>query len=219
MRTQLLICVGCFGHYCVSCAINKGGFSRLHLCRHTFASLWSDCLRFASLWCSNSHGDSCVLDSICLRKAYILICVCQVFVESSKAFNLTPWVKFYFGLSLHIFSMVRHCLWKMCATPIACIKETWLFSSAAVVPPSKSTELRSSSAAVVPHKVNLIELCSVSAALVPHKVNLPSCEVAQRPLCHKVSPPRCEARRRLFILTCDIFGTGQTNMLFIGKNL
>ena len=77
----------------------------------------------------------------------------------------------------------------------------------------------SSSAAVVPHKVNLTELCSGSAAVVPHKVNLPSCEVAQRPLCHKVSPPRCEARRRLFILTCDIFGTGQTNMLFIRKNL
>ena len=208
-------------------------FSRLHLCRHTFASLWSDCLRFASLWCSNSHGDSCVLDSICLRKAYILICVCQVFVDSSKVFNLTPWVKFYFGLSLHIFSMVRHCLWKMCATPGAYINETWLFSSAAVVPPSKSTELPStlaavvpqskstewcsSSAAVVPHKVNLTELCSGSAAVVPHKVNLPSCEVAQRPLCHKLSPPRCEARRRLFILTCDIFGTGQTNI--IRKNL
>ena len=131
--------------------------------------------------------------------------------------------------------MVRHCLWKMCATPGACINETWLFSSAAVVPPSKSTELPSSSAAVVPqskstewfsssaavvpHKVNLTELCSGSAAVVPHKVNLPSCEVAQPPLCHKVSPPRCEARRRLFILTCDIFGTGQTNMLFIRKKL
>ena len=102
--------------------------------------------------------------------------------------RLTPWVKFYFGLSLHIFSMVRHCLWKTCATPGACINETWLFSSAAVVPPSKSTELPSSSAAVVPqskstewcsssaavvpHKVNLTELCSGSAAVVPHKVTL-----------------------------------------------
>ena len=28
-----------------------------------------------------------------------------------------------------------------------------------------------------------------------------------------LSIPRCEARRRLFILTCDIFGTGQTNIL------
>ena len=50
-------------------------------------------------------------------------------------------VNFHFGLSLYIFSMVRHCLWKMCATPGACINETGLFSSAAVVP----------------HKVNLTE--------------------------------------------------------------
>ena len=45
-----------------------------------------------------------------------------------------------------------------------------------------------------------------------HKVNLQSC-VARRPLCHKVNLPRCEARRRRFIMTCDIFGTGQTNIL------
>ena len=70
----------------------------------------------------------------------------------------TPRVKFYFGLSLHIFSMVRHCVWKMCATPGACINETGLFSSAAVVPQSasKSTEL-CSWAVVVPHNVNLTE--------------------------------------------------------------
>ena len=41
---------------------------------------------------------------------------------------------------------------------------------------------------------------------------LQSC-VARRPLCHKVNLPRCEARRRRFIMTCDIFGTGQTNIL------
>ena len=93
----------------VSCAINKRGFSRLHLCRHTFALLWNDCLRFASLWCSNSHGDSCVLDSICLLKAYILISVCQVFVESYKAFNtlskILLWIKpsyFQHGSSLSL---------------------------------------------------------------------------------------------------------------------
>ena len=45
-----------------------------------------------------------------------------------------------------------------------------------------------------------------------HKVNLPSC-VARQPLCHKVNLPRCEARRRHLIMTCDIFGTGQTNTL------
>ena len=41
---------------------------------------------------------------------------------------------------------------------------------------------------------------------------LQSC-VARRPLCHKVNLPRCEARRHLFIMTCDIFCTGQTNIL------
>ena len=35
----------------------------------------------------------------------------------------------------------------------------------------------------------------------------------RRPLCHKVNLLRCEARRRRFIMTCDIFGTGQTNIL------
>ena len=72
--------------------------------------------------------------------------------------------------------MVRHCLWKMSATPGACIK---------------------------PGLVRR-PLC--------HKVNLPSC-VARQPLCHKVNLPRCEARRRHLIMTCDIFGTGQTNTL------
>ena len=48
-----------------------------------------------------------------------------------------------------------------------------------------------------------------SAAVVPRKVNLPSCVVGRRPLCHKVNLPRCETRRRDFIMTCDIFDTGQ----------
>ena len=52
--------------------------------------------------------------------------------------------------------MVRHCLWEMYATPGASINETGLFSSAAVVPQSKSTEL-CSWVVVVPHKVNLTE--------------------------------------------------------------
>ena len=101
-----------------------------------------------------------------------------MFAESSKAFIFQKFaVKFYFGLSLHIlFSMVRHCLWKMSATPGACIK---------------------------PGLVRW-PLC--------HKVNLPSC-VARRPLCHKVNLPRCEARQRHLTMTCDIFGTGQTNNL------
>ena len=40
-----------------------------------------------------------------------------------------------------------------------------------------------------------------------------SCCVARQPLCHKVNLAWCEARRRQLIMTCDIFGTGQTNTL------
>ena len=35
----------------------------------------------------------------------------------------------------------------------------------------------------------------------------------RRPLCHKVNLPRYETRRSHFIITCDIFATGQTNIL------
>ena len=73
--------------------------------------------------------------------------------------------------------MIRHCPWKMCATPGACIKPGCLARRS---------------------------LCL--------KVNLPSC-VARRPLRHKVNLPRYGARRRHFIMTCDIYGTGQTNSL------
>ena len=198
-------------------------FSRLHLCRHTFASLWGACLRFASLWPANSRGDSCVLDvhlsNVCrgllfclriawdhalsllslyfslssqrnkeakkivpdlrlvsvkrssfkrvlnLRKAYIFKSLLKVYYRSvfswifqsvhlSKVcWNFTPWGKFYFRSSLHIF------LWKMRATPGACIKSGCLARR---------------------------PLC--------HKVNLPaSCE-AQRLLCHKVNLLSCVAR-------------------------
>ena len=70
------------------------------------------------------------------------------------------------------------------------------------------------------HKVN--SPSCVARRPLCHKVNLPSC-VARQPLCHKVNLPRCEARRRHLIMTCDIFGTGQTNSLtlcylFIRKN-
>ena len=61
------------------------------------------------------------------------------------------------------------------------------------------------------HKVNLPASCEAQRLLC-HRVNLPSC-VPRRPLFHKVNLPRCEGRRHHFILTCDIFGTGQTNTL------
>ena len=53
-RTQPLISLGCS-------VLLIGENLRFRLCRHTFASLWGSCLRFASLWRTNSHGDSCVL--------------------------------------------------------------------------------------------------------------------------------------------------------------
>ena len=97
--------------------------------------------------------------------------------------------------------MICPCLENVCDS--WCIHQTG-FSSSAVVSQSKSTELCSSAAVVqlLCHKVNL-PWC---------EVNLPSC-VARRPLSHKVNLPRCKARRRHLIMTCDIFGTGQTNTL------
>ena len=102
-------------------------------------------------------------------KAFILQKIAEGLLQSVSK---TRSVKFYFGLS-----MARHCLWKMCATPSACIK---------------------------PGCLARWPLC--------HKVNFAS-SVARRPLCHKVNLPRWEARQRHFIMTCDIYGTGQTNSL------
>ena len=115
-----------------------------------------------------------------------------MFAESSKAFIFQKFaVKFYFRLSLHI---LQHgsslSLENVCDS--WCMHQT-RFSSAAVLPQSKFTEVCS-----------LGPLC--------HKVNLPSC-VAWQPLCHKVNLPRCEAQRCHVIMTCDIFGTRQTNTL------
>ena len=225
-------------HYWVSCPINKGGFFEIAFVVDTHLP------RFEAIAYVLPHFDA--------------LCVCWIFKS----------VQLYFVLSFHILSMVRHCLWKMCATPGARINETGLWSSAVVVRQSefpelcssaavmlqsKSTEL-CSSAAVVP-KNKPTELCSSatvvrqsksawlcsSVAVVPqsksteltvarrplcHKLNLPSC-VARQPLCHKanlpscvarrllcnkVNLPRCEAWWRHFVMTYDIFGTGQTNI-------
>ena len=83
-RMQPLICVGCSVHYWVSCAINKV-FLRLHFRRrrHTFASLWGACLRFASLWRANSCGDSCVL-GVHLSKVCWGLIFCQSFAKWSS---------------------------------------------------------------------------------------------------------------------------------------
>ena len=104
-----------------------------------------------------------------LKRAERLLKVCQL-----KS------VKFYFGLS-----MVRHCPWKMSATPRACIKPG-CFARRPLC-----------------HKVN--QPSCVAQWPLCHKVNQPSCE-AWRPLCHKVNLPRYDARGRHFIMTCDIYG-------------
>ena len=156
----------------------------MHLCRHTFASLWGDCLRIASHWRANSCGDSSVLGVHFLNVSWGLL---FVFVTRTY-FKSFLWAVFWKCVRLlpHA-SMKPSCLARR---PLCHCKFT--------------------------------ELCS-SAAVVPHKGSLPSCVVGRGPLYHKVSLPRCEARRRHFIMTCDILGTGQTNVLslcyFFGKNL
>ena len=109
--------------------------------------------------------------------------------------------------------MVRHCLWKMSATPGACIKPGLVRR-----PLYHKVNLPSCVARrPLCRKVNLPSC--VARQLLCHKVNLPICEVnlpsyvARRPLSHKVNLPRCEARRRHLIMTCDIFGTGPTKTL------
>ena len=149
-----------------------------------------------------------------LKRAERLLKVCQL-----KS------VKFYFGLS-----MVRHCPWKMCATPRACIKpgcfarrplchQVNLPSCVARRPFCHKVNLPSCVAwRPLCHKVNLPSC--VARRPFCHKVNLPSCVArwplclkvnqpsceAWRPFCHKVNLPRYDARRRHFIMTCDIYG-------------
>ena len=139
--------------------------------------------------------------------------------------------------------MIRQFLWKMSVTPGACMKpglvrrplcfKVNLPSCVARWPLCHKVNLLSCVAqrplchkVNVPscvvrqplcHKVNLprceVNLSScVNRRPLCHKVNLPSC-VARQPLCHKINLPRCEARRRHLIMTCDIFGNGQTNTL------
>ena len=115
------------------------------MCQHTFASVSGDCfdalthvvIRVSSAFIFQTFAEVCYSVFVKrssfksvqnLRKAYISknllkVYYRSVFNESSKAFifqkdaeSLHTKKKFYFGLSLHIF------LWKMRATPGACIK-------------------------------------------------------------------------------------------------
>ena len=144
-RPQPLICVGCSVHYWVSCAINKGRFFEI-----TFSSSTHICLalrRLLTWWflCPGLSSFKGLLRSDILSSESVHR---SVFAESSKAFIFQKFaVKFYFGLSLHIFQHGSSLsLENVCDS--WCMHQTG-FSSAAVVPQSKFTEL-CSSAAVVP---------------------------------------------------------------------
>ena len=125
-------------------------------------------IRMSSAFIFQTFAEVCYLSSwsihisrVCWRST-INLCLLNLPKRS------TPWVKFYLGLSLHIFQ----------------------------------------------HGSSL-SLENVCDSWCMHAWMKPSC-LARRPLCHKVNLPRCEARRRYFIMTCDIFGTGQTNILARG---
>ena len=100
-------------------------FSRLHLCRHTFASLWRDCfylphfdalthvvIRVSSAFIFQTFAEVCYLSSwsIHISRVYwrspIDLCLLNLPKRS------TPWVKFYFGLSLHIFQNGSSLSWE-----------------------------------------------------------------------------------------------------------
>ena len=117
-----------------------------------------------------------------------------MFAESSKAFIFQKFaVKFYFGLSLHIFHHGS-------SLSLENVCDSWY------MPCNNPGLVRRP----LCHKVNLPSC--VARRPLCHKGNIPSC-VARQPLCHKVNLRRGEARRHHLIMTCDIFGTGQTNTL------
>ena len=152
-RTQPLICVRCFVHHWVSCAINKGGFFEIafvlvvvdtHLPRLEalayvlphFDALAHWVIRVPSAFIFQTFAEVCY--SVFVNRSPLKVCL--IFVKptdlrvcwrptiylcewifqnvhfSKVCWKFTLWVTFYFGLSLHIF------LWKMRATPDACIK-------------------------------------------------------------------------------------------------
>ena len=186
MRTQPVIGVGCCVHYWVSCAIDKGGFFRdcIRRRRHTFASPWGTCLRFASLWRANSRSDSRILgvhlSNVCwgllfclsksfifksvlnLRKAYIFKSVLKVyyrsvFNKSSKAFIFQSMLKVYILSKI----LLKIKPWYFSLENVCfswCMHQTGLFSSASVVLQSKFTSELWSSASVVPQSKST-ELC------------------------------------------------------------
>ena len=112
-RTQRLICVGCSVHYWMPCAINKGFFFKIAFAvdRH-LPHFEVIAYIFTSLSRANSRGDLCVLcvylPNVCwgllfvfIKRTYFMSLLNLCLLNLPK--RSTPWVKFYFGLSLHIF--------------------------------------------------------------------------------------------------------------------
>ena len=117
-----------------------------------------------------------------------------MFAESSKVFILQKFaVKCYFGLSLHIFQHGS-------SLSLENVRDSWCIHQTGFILVRRP----------LCYEVNLPSC--VARRPLCHKVNLPSC-IARQPSCHKVNLPRCEAQPRHLIMTCDIFGTGQTNTL------
>ena len=87
-RTQPLICVGCFVHYWVSCAINKGGFFEIafvvvvdtHLPR--FEALAYVVIRVSSVFIFQTFAEVCYKSMLNLRKAYIFKSLLKVYYRS-----------------------------------------------------------------------------------------------------------------------------------------
>ena len=130
-------------------------FPRLHLCRHTFVSLWGDCYvlpHFDALTHVVIRVSSALLFVFVKRKYFkslLKVYYLSVFVESSKAFNtlslILLWIKpsYFLAWLVTVFGK--------------CVR---LLMHASMKPRCLSRQL----------------LC--------HKVNLPSWVVARRPLCH-----------------------------------
>ena len=97
-RTQPLICVGCFVHYWVSCAINKGGFFEIafvvvvdtHLPRFEalayvlphFDALTHVVIRVSSAFIFQTFAEVCYKSVLNLRKAYIIKSLLKVYYRS-----------------------------------------------------------------------------------------------------------------------------------------
>ena len=175
----------------VSCAIDKGGFFEIafvvvvgtHLPRfeafayvwHHFDALTHLVIRVSSAFIFQTFAEVCYsvfvnrhLLKVCwifVKRTYLRVCwrstidLCLMQLPKRSSFKSVLKVytlsKIYFGLSLHIF------LWKMRATPGACIKADCLARRPLC------------------HKVNLPASCEAQRLLC-HKINLLSC-VARRP--------------------------------------